>query len=114
MSLRAAVVLPLVLALGCGHSEDVWQAQLAKFAALQKKDNDLAAQLAAEQGRRKVYVDAARGWREVPVYRREALPSGARIDGPAVVNEMSATTVLLPGQSGRVDEWGNLILEVAP
>lgn len=51
MSLRAAVVLPLVLALGCGHSEDEWQAQLAKYAALQKKDNDLAAQLAAEQGR---------------------------------------------------------------
>jgi chemotaxis protein MotB len=39
------------LALGCGHSEDEWQAQLAKYAALQKKDNDLAAQLAAEQGR---------------------------------------------------------------
>ncbi|HEX2876161.1 MAG TPA: OmpA family protein [Polyangiaceae bacterium] len=51
MSLRAAVVLPLFLALGCGHSEDEWQAQLAKYAALQKKDNDLAAQLAAEQGR---------------------------------------------------------------
>jgi chemotaxis protein MotB len=51
LSLRAAVVLPLVLALGCGHSEDEWQAQLAKYAALQKKDNDLAAQLAAEQGR---------------------------------------------------------------
>jgi chemotaxis protein MotB len=41
----------LVLALACGHSEDEWQAQLAKYAALQKKDNDLTAQLAAEQGR---------------------------------------------------------------
>jgi N-methylhydantoinase A len=69
---------------------------------------------AAELGRRRVYVDAARGWRESPVYRREALPAGARVAGPAVINEMSATTVLLPGQSARVDEWGNLILEVAP
>jgi len=39
----------LVLALGCGHSEDEWQAQLAKYAALQKKDNDLASELAAQQ-----------------------------------------------------------------
>lgn len=51
MSFRAALVLPVVLALGCGHSEDEWQAQLAKYADLQKKDNELAAQLAAEQGR---------------------------------------------------------------
>ena len=57
MSLRAAVVLPLVLALGCGHSEDEWQAQLAKYAQLQKKDNDLAAQLAAQQGRVKELSD---------------------------------------------------------
>lgn len=51
MALRAALVLPLVLALACGHSEDEWQAQLAKYAALQKKDGDLEARLAAEQGR---------------------------------------------------------------
>ena len=57
MSLRAAVVLPLVLALGCGHSEDEWQAQLAKYAQLQKKDNDLAAELAAQQGRVKELSD---------------------------------------------------------
>jgi chemotaxis protein MotB len=41
----------LVLALGCGHSEDEWQAQLSKYAALEKKDADIAAQLAAEQAK---------------------------------------------------------------
>jgi chemotaxis protein MotB len=51
LSFRATVVLPLVLAVGCGHSEDEWQAQLAKYAALQKKDNDLSQQMAAEQAR---------------------------------------------------------------
>jgi chemotaxis protein MotB len=51
VSLRAAVVLPLVLSLGCGHSEDEWQAQLAKYAALQKKDQDLEQQLGAERSR---------------------------------------------------------------
>jgi chemotaxis protein MotB len=51
VSRRAAVVLPLILALGCGHSEDEWQAQLAKYAALQQKGSDLEAQLAAQQAR---------------------------------------------------------------
>lgn len=49
MSSRAALVLTLGLAVGCGHSEDEWQAQLAKYAALEKKDADIAAQLAAER-----------------------------------------------------------------
>ena len=43
--------------MGCGHSEDEWQAQLAKYAALQKKDTDLASQLAAEQARVKELSD---------------------------------------------------------
>jgi chemotaxis protein MotB len=51
----------LVLALGCGHSEDEWQAQLAKYADLQKKDADLAAQLAAQQGRVKELSDQLEG-----------------------------------------------------
>jgi len=47
----------LVLALGCGHSEDEWQAQLAKYAALQKKDGELSQQLNAEQSRVKELSD---------------------------------------------------------
>jgi chemotaxis protein MotB len=49
LSSRAVFVVASALALGCGHSEDEWQAQLAKYAALEKKDADLAAQLAAER-----------------------------------------------------------------
>ena len=61
MSLRAAVVLPLFLAIACGHSEDEWQAQLAKYAQLQKKDNELAAQLAAQEARVKELSDQLEG-----------------------------------------------------
>jgi chemotaxis protein MotB len=61
LSRRSAVVLPLFFALGCGHSEDEWQAQLAKYADLQKKDTDLAAQLAAQQGRVKELSDQLEG-----------------------------------------------------
>jgi chemotaxis protein MotB len=37
--------------MGCGHSEDEWQAQLAKYQALAKKNNDVEAELAKEQDR---------------------------------------------------------------
>ena len=61
LSRRSAVVLPLFFALGCGHSEDEWQAQLAKYADLQKKDADLANQLAAQQARVKELSDQLEG-----------------------------------------------------
>ena len=40
-----------------------------------------------------------------------ARPERARLAGPAVVEEFGATTVVLPGWAGEVDEHGNLILE---
>jgi chemotaxis protein MotB len=45
------VLVPLLLALGCGHSEDEWQAQLAKYAELQQKHTGLEAELAAQKAR---------------------------------------------------------------
>jgi N-methylhydantoinase A len=62
---------------------------------------------------RPLYVDARQGWREAAVYQRERLPVGVAVAGPAVVNEMSATTIVLPGQSATVDPWGNIVLVVA-
>ncbi|HUK30160.1 MAG TPA: hydantoinase/oxoprolinase family protein, partial [Candidatus Acidoferrum sp.] len=44
------------------------------------------------------------------VYDRSNLASGASFKGPAIVTEYSATTVISPGWTGRVDGWGNLIL----
>jgi N-methylhydantoinase A len=65
-------------------------------------------------GSRPVYIDRGHGWQDTPVYRRTALPVGTEFSGPAVVSEMSATTLLLPGQTGRIDRWGNLIVRTAP
>jgi N-methylhydantoinase A len=47
----------------------------------------------------------------VPLYRREALPGGAQIQGPAILVETVATTWLAPGWRCRVDRFGNLLLE---
>jgi N-methylhydantoinase A len=44
------------------------------------------------------------------VWERERLPERARLAGPAIVEEFGATTVLLPGWVGEVDEHGSLRL----
>ncbi|HEY3075122.1 MAG TPA: hydantoinase B/oxoprolinase family protein, partial [Burkholderiales bacterium] len=54
-----------------------------------------------------------RGFLEVPVYDRYALVPGDRIEGPAIVEEREATTVVPPGDELRVDEHLNLRLSVA-
>jgi N-methylhydantoinase A len=41
---------------------------------------------------------------------REVLGSGAVLRGPVIVEQLDATTVVLPGQRARVDRSGNLII----
>ena len=48
---------------------------------------------------------------ECPVWERERLPERAPLRGPAIVEEFGATTVVLAGWRGAVDEHGNLRLE---
>ncbi|MFN9905138.1 MAG: hypothetical protein ACK56F_03300 [bacterium] len=45
------------------------------------------------------------------MYDRERLGPGHRFAGPAIVEQMDATTVLLPGQSASVDPYLNIIVE---
>ena len=59
-------------------------------------------------GRRPVYFET--GWIDTPVFDRSALPVGGQISGPAVIEEMSATTLLHPGQHASVDNAGNLLV----
>lgn len=47
---------------------------------------------------------------EVVVYARKRLQPGHRFDGPAVVEQYDATTVVCPEQTVRVDDYGNLII----
>lgn len=57
---------------------------------------------------RQVYFGADRGWIGTPVYRRALLPAAIPFDGPAIVEEMSGTTVILPCQTAEVDRFGNI------
>lgn len=58
---------------------------------------------------RPVHFDG--GFVTSPVYARERLARGACLSGPAIVEEMGATTVVPPMWSATVGAWGELILE---
>jgi N-methylhydantoinase A len=60
---------------------------------------------------RSAYMGRGHGTVRCPVYRRDDLPRRAAFRGPAIVEQMDATTVVLPGQRARLDRWGNLVLE---
>ncbi len=68
---------------------------------------------AAITGTREVWLPEAGGFVACPVYDRGLLRSGNAFAGPAIVEQMDTTTVLLPGMIGRVDPYLNLILESA-
>jgi N-methylhydantoinase A len=51
-------------------------------------------------------------WLETPVLDRERLVPGNRFEGPAIVHEYSATTVVPPGCRAEVDEYSNVVIEV--
>lgn len=75
------------------------------LARLKPDGGDVAGALA---GRRQIYADGA--WREAPVYARLALPAGAEIPGPAVLEQPDATVFVDPGLVARVDDLGNVLL----
>lgn len=50
-------------------------------------------------------------WHETAIYDRLALPVGAEIAGPAILVQPDTTVLIDPGLTGRVDQFGNTIIE---
>jgi N-methylhydantoinase A len=67
---------------------------------------------AAFTGKRSVFFSDL-GFRDAPTYRRAALLAGNRIKGPALIEEHASTTVLMPGDTCKVDAYGNLVIAVS-
>jgi N-methylhydantoinase A len=44
------------------------------------------------------------------LYERGRLQAGNRIAGPAIVTEMDSTTLILPGHTGEIDHFGNILI----
>jgi 5-oxoprolinase (ATP-hydrolysing) len=55
--------------------------------------------------------DEPAGWREARLFRVDTLPAGANIDGPAILAERNATTVVEPGWRASVTAAGCVDLE---
>jgi len=67
---------------------------------------------AAEMGRREVWLRETGTFVSCPLYDREKLLAGNHIDGPAIVEQMDATTLIVPGATATVDRYLNLLLEL--
>lgn len=58
---------------------------------------------------RQVYFD--KQWHDTVIYDRLSLPIGAQLVGPAILEQPDTTVLIEPGLVGRVDEFGNTIIE---
>jgi len=65
----------------------------------------------ARPAAREAYIGPAIGWVTTPVLRRGDIDAG--IDGPAIVEEYDATCVVPPHAKARVDDYGNILIELA-
>jgi len=68
----------------------------------------------ALKGRRQAWVADRGKFADIPVYDRYALPAGAAIKGPAIIEEPSATMIVPPRARAKVDRAGNLLVDLAP
>ena len=62
----------------------------------------------ALEGSRKIYVDGR--FADARIYRRDGLGWGSVVRGPAIVEQLDSTTLILPGQRAETDEFGNLMI----
>jgi N-methylhydantoinase A len=53
----------------------------------------------------------AGGVLEADEYRRETLPPGTRVAGPAVIREALSTTLVFPGQIAQIGRFGEIVIE---
>ena len=64
--------------------------------------------------RRPVHFDEDDDALDTPVYERDALHAGARVEGPAIVQQLDSTVVVPPGVTAEVDEHLIIRMTIAP
>lgn len=92
-----------VLGVRLGARADVPSPEMAALITLPQTDTS-----PQPRGARRVVF-----WDQVivaPVWPREALPAGFQLTGPAIIEEYSSTTVLLPGDRATVGVFGELMI----
>ncbi|ABO50087.1 5-oxoprolinase (ATP-hydrolyzing) [Desulforamulus reducens MI-1] len=96
-----------------GAPTEIVNLHLTGFGVVQKPEigkiqQNGAVESAVKEIRPVLYEDT--GWIDTKVYDRQRLAPGVSIEGPAIVEEASASTVLYSGQELTVDVYGNLII----
>ena len=61
---------------------------------------------------RKVWIDPAHGWREVPIYDGADLRPGCRLDGPLLIEERTTTAFIGPRDRLEVDARDDFLVHV--
>src|SRR6476469_2325429 len=74
----------------------------------QLRRHELNGAAATAAASRPVHFDSSGAAVETPLYVRSDLPAGARIEGPAIIDQLDSTTVVPPGWRAEVDEWLNI------
>ena len=62
--------------------------------------------------KRKVFFEQNNDYIETSIYMRKRLKAGNMIDGPAVIEQYDATTVVYPDWVASVDRFGNIVLSM--
>jgi N-methylhydantoinase A len=65
---------------------------------------------AAMKARRPVYFSESGGFRECPIFERNLLLNGHIVQGPAIVEQVDSTTLVLPDYQALVDQYRNLVI----
>ncbi len=68
---------------------------------------------AARLGRRPIFVEQARGFRDADIFDFNRLAPGNVLPGPAVIHTPITTIVLQANQVGRVDAYRNVLIDPA-
>ncbi len=63
-------------------------------------------------GARNVWLADSEGFTECPVYERSRLGAGDTIEGPAIVEQLDSTTLILAGHKAEVHDSGSIIITV--
>jgi N-methylhydantoinase A len=86
----------------------VWLSAVANLRPLELLEAGSTSGAAEPFAMRKVYLGGQ--VYDTRIYRREALGPDATVEGPAIVEQLDATTVVWPRQLLKVDRYGQLVL----
>jgi N-methylhydantoinase A len=72
-------------------------------------EQESASLSAAKVGEREVFFNDE--WHDTALYERQKLPTEIDLSGPAILQQEDTTTVVNPGMTCHIDEFGNAVLE---